>query len=110
MTVETPGRGAPSHSPDGPLRVLVQTVSLYFIGTIDRQAGKHPVNSAALLLREAIAITNTGRLDELLRTGEPTATFDGFVMPPGLPVRIEATAIIWSIPWVHAMPKFPGST
>ena len=82
-------------------RYLVQTASLYFIGTMQDE------KPDCLVLVECVVVLNTGRLDILLRDGTPTTTFSAVELPPALPVRIERHAIIWGTPWVHPKPKVP---
>ena len=85
----------------GPKRLLVQTASLYFLGTVEADFPD------AYILREVIVITNTGRLDQLLKEGKPSPTFAGFEAPPGQVFRVKKDAEIWSTPWVMPLFRVP---
>jgi hypothetical protein len=99
---------APGCSPKVPVshegeftRYLIQTASLYFLGTMQQNT------QDCIILTEGLAILNTGRLDDLLQSGVPTTNFAACELPEALPMRIERQSIIWSVPWVHAKPRVP---
>ena len=85
--------------------IIVQTQTLIFMGYLDEYAGGHPSNRDAMMLRNVLCVTNTGRLDTLLETGRPTENFGAFRWPRDVPpLRIEKHAVVWSQVLKHPLP------
>ncbi len=76
--------------------VLIQTVTLYFTGHVDR------VTKSWIVLSKAAWIASTGRLGEAMKTGNLDEVEP---YPDDATVRVARGSVICVVNWNHSLPR-----